>query len=264
MLIAVHFHAVPTAVRNHDRTDARRDGRAVGRQIKPAQRRLVAHGVALVHAVGRAAVANEMFRAGEHRRGRGGQLRPLKPLHRGEAQFRHQRGMVAVTFVGAPPAFVLRHGDARREGPADARAGDLLGGDAFGAFHQPGIMRGPQADMMGENHRALDVVVPVDGVNSVNQRNFQPGLARLRLEFRDELQPVLRRVARGGVGITAAQDGAEEIFPHVRLVLERAGIHLDHLADFLVQRHLRQQRVHLPVMPGKQRCAPARQRREGD
>ena len=108
-----------------------------------------------------------------------------------------------------------------------------------------GIVRRAQADVVRKNHRAIDVVVAVDGVNAVEQRNFQPRLQRLILKFRDEIQPGLRGIAVRRIGTAAAQDGAEKIFLHVGLVLQRAGIHLHHLADFFVERHLREQRVNL-------------------
>src|SRR5665647_2735221 len=75
------------------------------------------------------------------------------------------------------------------------------------------------------------------GINAVDQRNFQARLQRLILKFRNEFQPRLHRIPVRRIGGAAAQDGAEKIFLHGGLVLQRAGIHLHHLADFFVERH---------------------------
>ena len=76
IFVAVHFLAVPTAVGNHDGTHAGLDGGAIWRQIKFPQSGFVANGVALVIAVFRAAIANEMFRAGQNRTGSAESFRP--------------------------------------------------------------------------------------------------------------------------------------------------------------------------------------------
>ena len=62
-------------------------------------------------------------------RGRQGRS-PCKPAHRGLAELGHERGILREALVGAAPAVVPRHGDARREGPLDAGGADLARGDA--------------------------------------------------------------------------------------------------------------------------------------
>ena len=74
--------------------------------------------VALVHAGGGAAVADEVLGAGED--GGPGFRRwgVLKPAHGGGAQQLGQLGRLAEALVGASPALVARHGDAGGERPA--------------------------------------------------------------------------------------------------------------------------------------------------
>jgi hypothetical protein len=137
--------------------------------------------------------------------------------------------------------FILRHGDARRERPADARAGHFLGGHAFGPFDQLGIVRGAQPDVMGKNDRAINVVVAMHRVNAVEQGNLQAGLPRLGLEAADQVQPCAGRIPVRRIGIAAAQHRTQKIVFDVRLVCQRRGIHLHQLADFFIQGHLGQQ-----------------------
>ena len=251
MFLAVHFFAIPTVVGNHDGADAGLNVRDVGREKFFEQRGLVTNGVALVNAICSAAIADEMFRARENRSGFGGKFFALQTNRRRNAEFGDKFRVVGIAFVGAAPAFVLRDGNARRERPADAGAGNFSGGHAFGALDELGVVRRAEGDVMREDRCAINVVMAVDGINAVKQGNLQPRLQRLRLKTIGKIQPVLRRVAAGGIGRAAAQDGAEKIFFNVSLVFQRAGIHLHHLADFFVERHLREQGVGFGVVFGK-------------
>ena len=119
------------------------------------------------------------------------------------------------------------------------------------------IVRGAQAEVVGKDGGAVDVVVAMHGINAVEQGDFQAGLQGVILEAVDEAQPVGGGVAGGRIGVAAAQDGAEAIFLHVGRVFQGGGIHLDHLADFFVQGHLGQQAFHLRIVLGEQRGAVA-------
>ena len=77
----------------------------------------------------RAAVAHEVLGAGQHRE-RIRAIVALEAPHRRLAQLRHQVRIFAEALVGAAPADILRHRDARREGPLDSGGAHLLGGDA--------------------------------------------------------------------------------------------------------------------------------------
>ncbi len=181
-----------------------------------------------------------MFGAGEH--GIFVQPVPLEPAHGGGAEFGNEVGRFAETLVAAAPADVSRDGDARREGPLNAGALDFLGGDAFGFFNEGRVVRGAEADVMWENHRAENVVVAVNGIDAVEERNFQARLQRHRAEFSHGFQPRLGAII-GGIGTAAAQHRSEEIFLNIRLILQRGHIDLHHLADFFVESHFGEHRV---------------------
>ena len=100
-----------------------------------------------------------------------------------------------------------------------------------------------------------DAVVAVDGVNPVEQRNFQPRLERPGLKLVARFQPGLGRVF-GRLGIAPAQDRAESVLLHVRMVGDGLQIGLHHLADFLVQSHLREKFSRLQVVVGRRRPSP--------
>ena len=55
------------------------------------------------------------------------------------------------------------------------------------------------------------------------------------------------------IGRATTQGGAEKIFLNVGLVRQRAGIHPHHLADFFVERHLREQGVGFGIVFREQR-----------
>lgn len=83
------------------------------------------------------------------------------------------------------------------------------------------------------------------GINSVKQRNFQPRLQGQRLITVDHVQPVLRRVSRVGIRAAAAQQRAQSVLGDIRNIsADGLDVGLRHLADFFVERHLRQQMVH--------------------
>ena len=147
IFVVRHLPAIPAAVGDHDGFRPRRHRGAVGRQINPAQGVLISDRVALVHAPLGSAVGQIMFRAGQHRKFIG--QRRLQSADLCRSQLRDQRRIVAKALIGPAPANVLRHCNAGRKRPVDAGAGDFLGGDPRGLFHQPRIVRGPQSKVVG-------------------------------------------------------------------------------------------------------------------
>ena len=127
----------------------------------------------------------------------------------------------------------------------NAGARDFLRRDAFGRFDEFGIMRRAQADVVRKNHRANNVVVPVNGINAIEQRNFQPRLQRLRVKFIHALAARSAGELSAGIGTAAAQHRAEKIFLNIGFVLQREHVRLHHLADFFVERHLREEFLRL-------------------
>jgi hypothetical protein len=66
---------------------------------------------------------------------------------------------------------------------------------------QRGIARAAQPDIMREDHRAQNVVVPVHGVDAVEQRNLQARFQGALLIAVDQVGPGFQAVAFLGVGI---------------------------------------------------------------
>ena len=86
---------------------------------------------------------------------------------------------------------ILRDGDTRCENPADTGARDLFGRDPLGTFDQFWVVCRAHANVMGKNHRTINIIVAMNGIYAVEKRNFQPRLERLILKSYDEMQPVL-------------------------------------------------------------------------
>ena len=253
VLVARDFHAVPTAVGGHNGPHAGLDRRDVALQVNAAQGGFVDARIALIEALAPvpgaergAAIAGIVFGAGQDGK-RVGQVRALKAAHRRPRHFPHQLRVFGETFVGAAPTHVLRHRHAGRKRPLDAGGADFLGRDALHLFHQRGVARRAQPDIVREDDRAEHVVVPVHRVDAVQDRNLEPRAPGVLLEPVVEIGPRLKAVAFLGVGRAAAQNGADEIAFDIRRILDVLLIGLGHLPDLFRQRHSRQQWFHLGV-----------------
>src|SRR4029079_10208560 len=118
--------------------DPRADRRDVALQVDPAQFGFGQLRVALIvrvvpaallrvrtaRLVAGAAVSEIVLGAGEHA-ARGGEGGALQPADRGLTELGDEGRVLAEALVGASPAIVARHGDARREHPVDARGADF-------------------------------------------------------------------------------------------------------------------------------------------
>ncbi len=249
-LVAGHLHAVPAGERDHHHLHAGLDRRQVAGRVHVAQHRFADLGVALVLAVAGAAVAHEMLGGGDDVIGiqivRRTQFALEAFDHRGGV-LRHQCRVLRVAFVRAAPALVLRHRERGGEGPVDAAGAQLLRGDLADLPDQVRIARIAQRGVLRKQGAADQVVVAVHRVDAEQHRNRQApggGVHRGAIERVGQLLPLLRR---GGLlavrfGVAAGQDRAEAIFAHV-LRRHRLDVGLDHLADLVLHRHLRQQRV---------------------
>ena len=251
VFLAGTFPAVPTAVGRHDGADARLDRGDISGQVDAAERGLVAAGIALIQpasvvhlarAIRRAAVADEMFGAG-HDGERIGQICSLKAADGGPAQELHDVGTFRIAFVGPAPTQVAGDGHARGKDPVDAGGADFFGRDALDLLHQFRVAGAAQADVVRKNDGAGDVVVPVHGIDAIDQRDAQSRLQRVPLVAIHHVGPT----PQGVVGLVlgprsaAAQKRTQEVFLDIGGILQRALIGLAHLADLLIERHLRQQ-----------------------
>ena len=259
-----HPRAVPAAVGRHDRSHAGLDGGDVAGHVDAPQVGLAHARVALVHrvvpglvrlerhaarAVGGAAVAHVMLGAGQDAQ-RVLEVAALEAADGRPRQLGHERRVLGEALVAAAPTLVAGHGHAGCEDPLDARGPDLLRGHALDLLHERRVARGAQADVVGEDDRAQDVVVAVDGVDAVEERDLQPRLQRVGLDTVIEVGPVLHAVGLG-VGVAAGEERAEEVGLDVLAVADLVLLGLDHLADLLLERHPGQQRLGLGVVGGE-------------
>lgn len=90
--------------------------------------------------------------------------------------------ILAETLVGAAPPVVPWYAHARCEGPVDAGTQHLLAGHVLDLLHQGRVAAGAEADVVREEDGALDVGVPVYGVDAVDEWDAQPALQRVTLE----------------------------------------------------------------------------------
>jgi hypothetical protein len=88
-----------------------------------------------------------------------------------------------------------------------------------------------------EDDGAEHVIVAMHRVYPVQQWNREPGLLRALLEAIVKVGPGLETVAFLGIGIAAAQHGAEKVALDVRRIFDGRLFGLGHLADLLVERH---------------------------
>ena len=103
-------------------------------------------------------------------------LESLEPADRRGAKRLGELGVLAEALVGAAPPLVAGDRDARGEGPADSRAGQLQGRDPAGLLDERRVARRPQADVVREDDRPVHVVVPVNRVDPVDDRDLEPAL----------------------------------------------------------------------------------------
>ncbi len=244
-LVPVQLDALPTGEGGHHRHHARVDGRDVARGVQTGELALAVLVVALVLAVRGPAVAQEVLGRSRHaavlqRRPCAG--RALQAGHQLSGIGGDDLRVLGIAFVGAAPAVVAHHGQGRPEAPVDPDGGGLAGGRLADPAHQGRVVHGAQADVVREEGRAHDIVVPVHGVDAEDDRDrraaragFQRGGAKgPRCGQPGRSRRAVRRIQRRAVA--AGQDRAQRIVAKV-LRLDAGDVGLDQLSDLLLQAH---------------------------
>ena len=255
-LVDVHLHALPRAVRHHDRADVLGERRLVRRQVERAQRGLVAGRVGAGLAHRGAAVAEVVLRAGDD----AGGLQvfvELQAANQRRAHLRRQLGRLAEGFVGAAPALVARDRDHRRERKVEAAARRLLRGHAPDLLDQRDVARGAEADVVREYRRALDRPDAVNDVDAVDDRDLQAARQRALAKAVGHVGPPRRRVVDGRRSALAVEQ-PDAVLPELRRRHLEA-LELHDLRDLLVEGHLRDQTVR-HVEAGLRRERPGQRR----
>ena len=245
----VRRNAVDFAAIDHDCADARVNRRLKWREQDFSEcpfrdiRRLA------IQPAFRRAIADEMLCAGRDL------AAFLIALNHPRAHDGGQIRVFAERFVCAPPFRVAGNIQHRREIPMNAGRMQCLRGQFRAFLGEIGIERGRDIDVIGKNRRAFDVVMPMHGVNAVNQGNPQPRLFRVFLNHVGHFRPFLRRID-GRIAAAAAQNRADRVF-HDDLIHQifakfavrhqKMNIDLRHLTDLLFDRHFGEQRLNLFV-----------------
>ena len=261
-LVLVHAKPVHRAVACHHGLDSRFHGRDVPGQMEGVQGRLGDHVVALVQevragclrgrdrarAVGRAAIPQEMLGAGHHREG-GVEIPALQPADVGGPQGGGEFRTFTVGLVGAAPALVPRHRDARGEVPVATTGPHLLGGIFAQSPQQVGVARGAEADVVRKDHGAGPLGMPVDGVDPVEDGDLRLGRAGIRLQ-RVEVHDGVAAPAEDGAELVRGCQGpgilADQPLGHLPDLLdERQILHhgIDPVFDGIAPKHHHQARL---------------------
>src|ERR1035438_7423432 len=123
-----------------------------------AESRFVETRVALIESLAvrggaecRAAIAEKVFGAGEDSE-RIGQGVALESKDRGSSEVAYDGGIFGIAFVGPAPTRVLRNCHAGRERPIDTGGASFLRGDLHDPFHQRGVARAAEPNVVREDH----------------------------------------------------------------------------------------------------------------
>src|SRR5690606_3945649 len=123
VVVAVELLAVEAAERDHDRADAELDRSLERRQVDGPELRLADARVALIGTGVGTAVADVVLGGGEDRPTL--RTQHLALISADDPRHRHYQVRVfGERLVGAAPAVVARHAQARREGPGRAGGGE--------------------------------------------------------------------------------------------------------------------------------------------
>src|SRR5258708_36048152 len=98
-------------------------------------------------------------------------IRPLGPRNGSCGASRIIRWNLAIALVRASPANILWRTHTRSKRPADAGTQNLVTGHLLYLRDQCRIMHSPQPDVMRKERCAIHVVVSVDRISTVDERN---------------------------------------------------------------------------------------------
>ena len=213
-----------------------------------------------VGAAFRLAVAGQMLQGGEYLAGRehAGLALALQAFHRRNSHLADQVGVLAESFLDAAPARIARDIDHGGERLTHAAGADLARRHDVDRAHQRGVPAGGQGDGLrkagGADRRiAVQSFLVKQNGNAEPRAGHGVVLQGVHEANRPGNIPPAHHPGRGGaggirrprkradaVGILDRHFGRIELQPgveHVGLVLPDA----EHLRDFLLQRHARQQ-----------------------
>ena len=248
-LVAMHLFAVDRIEAGHDRFHTGSDGCRVGRGVDRLQRFDIAGDFTLIHALIGAAIAEKMFRCGNHMP-RAETVRvalaTLEAFDQRCAQGRDDCRILGVAFVGATPPVILSDGDRGREVPVDPGDLDFHCGRFADAANEVGIARGAERNVVREDRGADYIGMAMNGIGAPHGRNdrfaawhrFDGGKIHLVSEF----EPFTRFGVFVAIrpAIAAIQIAAEPIAAHV-FCGETVDLGLYQLSNLAFDAHARNQ-----------------------
>ena len=245
--VAVHLVAAPTAEGCHDGLRTRGQCGEIARAVRFAQGPLIRWHIAPVLAIQGTAVAKKVL-CGRHNPARTEPLlvgSTLQAANQSRSQAGDNLRVFGVTFVRAAPTVVPGHCQGRCEGPVDTRGRRFPGCNRADSLHQLDVVGGPQANVVGKQGGADQVVVAVDGVCSPDHGYARSppavvgGSPVIGVGEGDPSAGGRVRIVVGP-GTAAVEHGTEVVTANVFRACV-SDLRLHHLAEFFLQGHRFQQ-----------------------
>ena len=248
-LVDVQLLVGPTAERDHHGLCTRAQRAEIALAVDFSQNGLRRRVHSLVPALGGAAVADEVLRGREHASEPAHRAilvlalaGVLEPGHVGRGVRAGDGGILGEPLVRPAPAIVAHYRQGGREGPVLAGDADLLRARTRDPPHQARVVRGAEADVVGEERGAEHVAVPVDRVDPPHDGDLHLAVGRERRVpvGVGEREPGGWRRVLVVVGPRAAtvQHRADVILAHLGRG-DALDLRLRHLADLLGESHAR-------------------------
>src|SRR6266516_533766 len=177
MVVGMIFESIPTTVGDHDRGDLVRDSRPIWWEVNGIQLLLGNLVISLVEvrrasAPGSVTVADKVFGSCQDI---GWSQRAVRPLESYDGSCTIGciiRGNLAIPLVSASPANILWRTFARSKRPANTGPQHLVTGCLLYLRDQRRIVHSSQPDVLWEERGSIHIVVSVDRISPVDERNL--------------------------------------------------------------------------------------------
>ena len=214
--------AIPAGKAGHDGQRASIDRGRITLRMKRDQFRFGDPGIALIAAVGGAAIGQEVL--GSRRDMLGGQRLagaslPCKPSVIARGIARNQRGIGGIAFIAPAPAQILRDGQCRAQTSIRSRCQRFRRPSPRRSAGSGRIVRRAQSDVVRKDRCAGKVRMAVHGIDPEQDRHARAGLARGGAEMLNQLAPLGGTGALIAIGsrIAAREDRSQRIAGQIGL-----------------------------------------------
>ncbi len=218
--MGVQLETIPAGEGSHHHLCSSLEGSDIGRQVNLAQSGFIQAGISLVNfecetdyphlpmctrqeeekhlraSPGRPTIAEIVLGCSQHRQ-RVVQLIALQAFDVGAGKLCHHSAVLSVPLISSAPTDVLGHSNRGSKIPINTGGSQLLCGGAPNAVNQIRITGSSQADIMREDHCAVQIVMTVYSIDPVQDRNTQASLQGGFLEIRQPFLPSRPEYYRG-------------------------------------------------------------------